>query len=91
MTERCAEAILSIKCSPKEQLLVEIPAKLDMYHRKYGRMDYFMDTSYYKCLLQKMACFNLKTSWGVPTVPDRVRRGENEAADGGSLRKKKGA
>lgn len=50
-----------------------------------------MDTSYYKCLLQKMACFILKTSWGVLTVPDRVRRGENEAADGGSLRKKKGA
>ena len=29
-----------------------------------------------------------KTSWGVPTVPDRVGRGKKEAVDGGSRQKK---
>lgn len=34
--------------------------KLDMYHRKNGRMDRFMDTSYYKYLLLKMNLFQPK-------------------------------
>ena len=41
-----------------------IPTKLDMYHRKHVRMNYVMDTSYYKCLLQKVSLFQLKNKLG---------------------------
>lgn len=35
-----------------------------MYHRKNGRMDHFMDISYYKCLLRKMNLFRPKNKLG---------------------------
>ena len=79
MTERCAEAILSMKYRPKEQLLVEIPAKLDMYHRKYVRMNHIMDASYYKCLLQKVSLFQLKNKLGRASgVGSGRKRGESD-------------
>lgn len=70
-----------MKYRPKEQLLVEIPAKLDMYHRKYVRMNHIMDTSYYKCLLQKVSLFQLKNKLGRASGAGSGR--EREESDGG--------
>lgn len=63
-------------------LLAKSLTKLGMYHRKNGRMDNFMDTFYYKCLLQKMNLFQLKNKLERAKVPDRVRKEEKEAAGG---------
>lgn len=50
-----------------------------MYHRKNGRMDYFMDTSYYKCLLQKVSLFQLKNKLGRASGAGSGRkRGESD-------------
>ena len=85
-----------MKYSPKEQLLVEIPAKLDMYHRKYVRMNHIMDASYYKCLLQKVSLFQLKNKLGrasgVGSGRKRGKRGgrrQESAKEEGSMKPKK--
>ena len=48
-----------------------------MYHRKNGRTDHIMDTSYYKCLLQKMNLFRPKNKLGCASSAGSGRkRGE---------------
>jgi len=50
-----------------------------MYHRKNGSIDYFMDTSYYKCLLQKVSLFQLKNKLGRASgVGSGRRKGESD-------------
>lgn len=78
-----------MKYSPKEQLLVEIPAKLDMYHRKYVKVNHIMDTSYYKCLLQKMSLFQLKNKLGRASGAGSGRkRGESDGGQQESAKEK---